>query len=145
MEKVEVLDSESCWNWKGSLGGLREQRARFGLFGKNRAAARVMWILLHGEIPKGLNVCHKCDNPKCVNPNHLFLGTQIDNILDCKNKGRIAKGEQHHKTHLTNEQVSEIRSLPKKQGLNQILAKKFGISSDQVCKIRNGKYWRHLL
>lgn len=87
-----------CWVWMGKLsrdgkgyGGLGNATKRR----KNMPVHRYSWRLHHGKIPAGMCVCHKCDNPPCVNPDHLFLGTYADNIADCVRKGRQAKGERN--------------------------------------------------
>src|SRR5271165_4726377 len=83
-DKVEKTDG--CWNWKAYIGP--DGYGRFGFRGKIPGPHRVSWELSFGPIPDGLNVCHKCDNRRCVRPDHLFLGTDRDNILDCIRKGR---------------------------------------------------------
>lgn len=90
-------------------------------------------------------VCHKCDNPGCVNPEHLFLGTQTENMQDCLSKGRVKyiahKGESNGRCKITREQAVEIKhsKLPRKE-----LVKKFGISRSMVGKIQQGLSWREL-
>ena len=84
-KKVNIGLANECWEWKASIeaGSLG-----YGSFG-NTLAHRASWNINKGEIPKGMQVLHRCDNPKCVNPLHLFLGTQADNIHDCMAKGRM--------------------------------------------------------
>lgn len=97
----EKIDKTSyCWNWTASSRG--NGYGAFKFKGKVIDAHRVSWMIHNGEIPKGLFVCHKCDNRKCVNPDHLFLGTQKDNMQDCKNKGRLVtpKKECFKKGHV---------------------------------------------
>jgi hypothetical protein len=100
-------------------------------------AHRVAWIKAHGPIPDGLYVLHRCDNPSCVNVDHLFLGTQSDNLKDASNKGRLP----HRK--LTDAQVSEIKillSMPNRP-THAAIAKQFGLSRCYVSQISRGERW----
>lgn len=85
--KVDVKSKEECWNWLASSRG--KGYGAFKLNGKVVDAHRVSWILHNGEIPENIFICHKCDNPSCVNPDHLFLGTHSDNMNDAYNKKRL--------------------------------------------------------
>lgn len=97
------------------------------------------------KIPKGKCVLHDCDSPPCVNPAHLFLGTQQDNIQDCVRKGRLKivhhKGEKHIGSKLTNEQVVEIRARTESQ---RKLAKEYGVSFQTISRIKRHEQWRHI-
>src|SRR5262245_5080249 len=90
---AKVQKSENCWEWIGC----RQKRTdgpTYGLFdfdGRLQGAHRVSWQIVNGPIPDGLFVLHRCDNAPCVRPDHLFIGTQSDNILDCSRKGRLKK------------------------------------------------------
>src|SRR4051812_41374624 len=92
-----------CWEWIATKPG---GRARF-YYGKEQYAARMSFRIYRGEIPKGILVCHTCDNPRCVNPSHLFLGTSKDNVQDMVTKGRTnpEKGEDRHCAKLTEKEV----------------------------------------
>ena len=140
-----VEKTETCWTWTGA------KRRRYGDFrlrvGKTVYAHRFSWEIANGRSPGKKKVCHTCDNPPCVNPDHLFLGTNRENALDAKAKGRLArqKGEAHGCHKLTSEQVLEIRKryIPRKvsQGF---LGKKFGVSQAMIgCIVRN-QNWTHL-
>lgn len=118
--------------------------------GKKRYYNRVQWAEIYGEIPKGMVIRHKCDNPSCININHLEIGTQKDNIQDCIKRGRWGypvshaskhKGIKHPKCKLTEEQVLEIYSDSRK---NTIMAKKYNINQATISKIKKGKSWKHL-
>lgn len=107
--KVAVGDADQCWLWQGPLSGNGYGRCAIGKRRAWMAAHRVSWTIHHGDIPQGLFVCHHCDVPLCVNPAHLFLGTQTDNMRDAASKGRCKGcrigGADHwarQKTHCVN-------------------------------------------
>jgi hypothetical protein len=87
--KVERGADDECWNWTGTTTGTGWPRGMLWVNGRNQLAPRISWQLHHGEIPEGLLVCHHCDNGLCVNPSHLFVGTQSDNMQDASRKGRL--------------------------------------------------------
>ena len=104
--KVSINQLNECWLWNACL-----DKKGYGKFQKYYAH-RYSWILIYGEIPDKLFVLHKCDNPRCVNPNHLFLGTQQDNLKDMRNKNRATyvNGEKHGRVKFSNELIKEIRN-----------------------------------
>jgi hypothetical protein len=105
------------------------------------SAHRHAYQLVHGEIPSGLFVCHSCDNRRCVRPDHLFLGTNQENLHDAVTKGRQMHGERHVKARLTEAQAREVLHS---QETTRALADRFGVSWNSVHFIRQGKTWRHL-
>ena len=135
-----VKKTETCWNWKGVKHkqgyGLFSYRSRYML------AHRVAWILFVGLIPEGMNICHKCDNTSCVNPNHLFLGTQKDNITDMFSKNRKShQRENHPKYKMTLEIIKKIFIL-REQGLTQIhIGLLCGVCQHMVSKVLRKKHW----
>jgi hypothetical protein len=143
---MKVQKSDACWLWVGhrNTGG-------YGVIcwnGKPWKAHRMAWILTNGKIPKGLNVLHRCDNPPCVNPAHLFLGTQADNVMDAFLKGRLhpyrrRTGEQHHMAKLTAEQVVQMRALRNSAPYHAI-AKQFGVSTMTAYRAITGQSWREI-
>ncbi len=133
-----------CWNWIGSKNDAGYGKLWFT--SKFWLAHRFSYTIHCGEIPAGLLVCHHCDNPSCVNPEHLFLGTQKDNMIDCGSKGRIRvgdrKGERHPLAKLTLGDVIVIKS---QVGANQNeLARNYGVSSRTINDIITGKNWKHV-
>jgi hypothetical protein len=113
------------------------------------SAHRFSWFLAYGEIRNGLYVLHKCDNPRCVRPDHLFLGTQADNIRDMDKKGRRGtmpglKGTRDPGSKLNEKQVIEIRTLYKNGTSQSLLAKRFKICQTNVSWIVRGKIWSHV-
>lgn len=142
--KVNKQHPNGCWLWTGYIdhngvgkfsGGPREMQI----------ASRASYILHNGPIPKGLVVRHKCDNPACVNPTHLELGTQRDNIRDMiereRGNWRAPKGEERHNAILTEDQVRYIRSSDER-GID--LAERFGVKPTTISAIRVGRLWKHL-
>lgn len=139
-----VEKTPTCWIWTGSTH--RQGYGRIGFRGNRAAYAhRVAWILTNGEIPSGMVVCHSCDNPPCVNPAHLFLGTQRENMLDAKRKGRLLgngrKGSDNNKSRLTEAQAARAKFGSEKL---TPLAREFGVSYQALHEIRKGNTWKHL-
>lgn len=135
-----------CWEWVGHR--FWSGYGRIYIKPKYRRAHRVSWEIKHGEIPKGMCVCHKCDNPACVRPSHLFLATHAENMIDKKNKNRAyrMKGVEHHQCKLTEKQVREIRKkyVPYKMSTNK-LGKIYGVSKATIQAIISSKSWTHLV
>jgi hypothetical protein len=140
-EKVRIGKPGECWEWQASLKN--NGYGQFGLNGRVMGSHRASYIMNFGEIPARLDVCHKCDNPKCVNPNHLFLGTRSDNMQDCSSKGRIARGETVSSSKLTELQVIEIHSLKGSASLSNV-ARTYNVSTATIICIWHGKTWKHL-
>lgn len=144
--KVKILKENDCWEWKYC-----KDKDGYGGFelthGNKQRAHRVSWELNYGPIPANLFVLHHCDNPSCVNPKHLFLGSASDNNKDCKNKGRArgggVKGEKNKMAKLTEKQVIEIREkyIPYKYSTYQ-LAKEYGMHASQIHKIVRNENWK---
>jgi hypothetical protein len=118
-----------CIEWQG-----RRNRQGYGINKKHVLAHRAAWQEAKGPIPEGLCVLHRCDNPACVNVEHLFIGTRADNAADRSAKGRSSR----HKAKLTLQQVSEIR---KSFGTQRQVAERFGISQTQVFRIKRALQW----
>lgn len=154
-----------CWEWLKSKGG---KYGKLHWMSKCLSAHKASYLAFKGGVPEGLQVCHTCDNPICVNPDHLWLGTAKENMRDCISKNRWRgtkgvkwtpewrknilskrkhadrKGEAHHRNKLTNEGVKEIREMLK-QNLSQTkIAKKFGVDPSTISHIKRGRLWPHL-
>lgn len=132
--RTEADPETGCWNWTGSLvdGYAHLTENRKGVY-----AHRRMWSLAYGPIPQGLWVLHRCDNPRCINPDHLFLGTNNDNVQDMVRKGRNHNAGQPRK--LNAEQVKEIRESTK---MCSELANQFGVSESNIRWIRKRGTWK---
>ncbi|MFA6992228.1 MAG: HNH endonuclease signature motif containing protein [Candidatus Gracilibacteria bacterium] len=148
LNKVKIGKPDECWLW---IGGVSSRG--YGNFcpthRKNIRAHRFSYELFKGKIPEGLLVCHKCDVPRCVNPDHLFVGTQSENILDCSQKGRLNKpdnrGEKCVRSKLNWGEVSEIRSMYLTKNFTQKkLGEIFGVCDRNISDIVKGVTWKVL-
>lgn len=160
--KFQINSSTGCWEWQEHL------LHGYGNF-RGIVASRASWILFVGTIPEGLYVLHKCDNPSCVNPKHLFTGTQKENIQDCIRKGRfnaegkgspgdrngarlhperLKRGEDNFKAKLTAKQVAYIRQTYKRLSNNVSnaadLAAKFGVTKKTILNVATKRFWKHV-
>jgi len=141
---VEINDLFDCWNWTACKD--RDGYGQFHFKSKQYKAHRVAWILSYGEIPEGLIVCHHCDNPSCINPTHLFLGTHLDNAKDRDLKGRGAdhRGNDGIESRLKPEQVIAIRELYQTEKNQSEIARMYKMSHSGIGLIVNRKTWKHI-
>ncbi len=138
-EYVDKKSDVECWHWTGCCTGRGYGQIKINM--KMIYTHRFSWQIHFGEIPKDLCVLHKCDNPICVNPKHLFLGTQEDNIFDMHQKDRQAKGENHGQHKLTVKQVEQIRGLKEKYTQREI-AKMFDVCHATIASIHSNITWK---
>lgn len=141
--KVAIGNPNDCWEWQAS-----RNKDGYGKFDSTNSH-RVAWKLTYGEIPHELFVCHKCDNPPCCNPNHLFVGTAAINNLDMKIKGRSRggrlSGEDHPKSKLTNEQVKQIKTMHANGLSDRKIARQFGVVQTTISAIVTGRSWKQIV
>lgn len=148
--KVEKGSPGECWTWKGQLNGGRPgyQYGKLSVRQKWYGAHRISYFIAHGELPDNLLVCHHCDNPLCVNPDHLFLGTSSDNTKDMLNKGRAGysfhfrRGEEHFKAKLTNHDIPVIRKRIANGERCADIAESFNVSRVTIWRIGKGLTWK---
>lgn len=144
-EKVKKTDN--CWLWMSTThsngNGFRYGYFRYG--NKNVRAHRMSWIIQNGFIPDGKCICHTCDNPQCVNPSHLFIGSRLDNMRDAKVKNRLATGEKHGRAKLNWVIVGRIRKIcqaGRSGGGIDAMARKFNIARSTIYKIMRNQTWQ---
>lgn len=136
----QVLVDDGCWEW-----GATRSRAGYGVIQESgrlrKFAHRLSYEIFVGD-PTGMSVCHHCDNPGCVKPSHLFLGTQADNMRDMRGKGRAARGERNGMAKLTRAEVKRIRELANDGALSQRqIGNRFGVHQQTVSRIKLGLRW----
>lgn len=135
-------DDNDCWNWIG-----RKDRDGYGgviLNGKNIRGHRLSYAYFNNVTVKSLEgflVCHKCDNPSCVNPDHLFLGTVKDNLMDARDKGRAFVGEKNNKAKLKSLDIPIIRNDSRKHA---IIAKDYNVTRATISNIKRRSTWKHI-
>lgn len=153
MSKVSPEPMSGCWLW--TTGTHPFGYGLFWMDDNTIGAHRAAWMIFKGEIPNGMSVLHRCDVPECVNPDHLFLGTQGDNVRDCVAKGRnkncmtshpelICRGEQQGHSKLSTQDVLYIRSHCFERGDMARLGRMFGVTSAAIAMIIKRKNWRHI-
>ncbi len=142
---VAINNSDECWNWNSphSTG-----YGRFQFNKRKYSAHRISWVLANGEIENNLCVCHHCDNRACVNPEHLFLGTYRDNILDAARKGRHKNpsfiGHKNPAAKLSERDVIEIRRRHAEGETQRSIANDYPINFKAISKICLRQRWRHI-
>jgi hypothetical protein len=148
--KVKKGKPLECWPW---IAAFRNNRVslKYGAFwlnGRHQPASRVALILSGVDVPEGMDVCHRCDNPPCCNPAHLFVGTAQDNMDDKTSKSRQVMGCRVHTAKLTAEDVLAIRALkpeqPGQRGLAKALAEKYGVRQTHINDIWARRTWRQI-
>ena len=137
-DKVDKKGPDDCWEWMAS------KIRGYGVIwvaGRQMFSSRVSWELANGQIPKGMCVLHHCDNPSCVNPAHLFVGTNADNSSDMVKKGRQARGKMNGATKLSEQSVREIKRLLDEGYLLREIAEKYAVCIATIGFIKTGRNW----
>lgn len=143
MRTMWVPDPDTgCWIWSGNRD--KDGYGRVSMRGVWNRAHRVMYSNQVGDIPDGLFVCHSCDNPPCVNPEHLFAGTHADNMADCSRKGRrpAFPGESNPSSKLTETDVANVRFMKEDGIMQKDIADHFGVTPGTISLIVLGKTWK---
>lgn len=138
--RVQVGEPDECWSWLACLttAGYGQIQAGSKMVYAHRISASI-----HGMEPKGFCVCHKCDNPSCVNPSHLFLGTHAENMADCRRKGRAAKGGKNGTSKLCAMDIPKIRKRLRDGESQGNVARSLGVDQTTIWAIAHGKTWVH--
>ena len=142
IHRISLDEPTGCWNWRGPIdkGGYGKTKYNGKFISAHRLSA-ILWLRIDRNDPR--QVMHKCDNPGCVNPDHLRIGTYSENVLDSISKGRNAfvGGEKNGHSKLTDAAVREIR---KSTEVQSVLARRFGVNQSQISRAKTAKRWRHL-
>jgi len=141
---LKVDKAGDCWLWMGKWS-IGNDYGAIKIRQKVWMTHRLAWTLVVGPIPDGQCVLHRCDTPRCVRPDHLFLGTQIQNVDDRQKKQRQARGERSGASKLTDSTVAEIRALYAAGGVSQrALGRRFGTDNSTICRVVNRERWTHV-
>lgn len=140
-KKIMPVSESGCWLWLGVL-----HKTGYGIY-NGKSVHRFAYVLYKGEIPNGLFVCHSCDVRSCLNPDHLFLGTNQDNMNDMKRKGRAPnnRGSNNPTSKLTEDKVRLIKYYLKKGNTCKKIAVQFSVKASTIKAISSGKNWRHVI
>jgi hypothetical protein len=136
--KIERIPFAGCWIWLGGTTSTGYGRWMASSKGPGIKAHRLAWALYRGE-PGNPMVCHHCDTPLCVNPDHLFLGNQKANMGDAAKKRRTAQGEGHGSRKLATEDIEQIRAS---SATNKDLARQYGVHFHTIARIKRGELWK---
>lgn len=143
-DKVDIAGPDDCWEWTGARC---QGYGKFGIGQTLYKSSRLSYAIENGD-PGNFNICHSCDNPPCVNPAHLWVGTQQDNMNDCIVKNRLANpeetrhiGEENGRTSLTEDDIITIRASDKSR---KILAEHFDVDPATISEIQLGNSWQHV-
>lgn len=139
-------EPNGCWVWTGFCDRYGYGKQMVGANGHNWMwlAHRLAYQMLVGPLPDSAQVLHRCDNPPCCNPEHLFLGDPKANALDRTYKGRTPSGEKHYNAKLTDAAVRDIRRRLAKGELAKVLATEYGVGIKSIYAVRDGRTWRHV-
>ncbi len=143
---VDTRGRDECWPWRGHLshgyGAIQRRLVRY------QATHLALKFGKGVEVPVGMFACHTCDNPPCCNPEHLWVGTSAENILDMTEKGRRRSltrlGNENPNGKLRDEDIEDILAHPRRYGLNIELAEKYGVHKAYICRLRRGHVWKGL-
>ncbi len=135
----KVEKGPGCWEWVA--GCFDEGYGCFSINKRSIGSHRIVYEMGHGEIPKGMLICHHCDNRRCVRPSHLFIGTQSDNLKDASNKGRMNRGTNNPACKLTEQQILAIRKDTRPQ---REIAKDYKVDQRNIWSIIHRQTWKHI-
>lgn len=142
--EAKIRKSEGCWEWTASCAGKGYGQMKLPKQRRQEYSHRLAYLIYVGQIPPKTDVCHTCDNPKCCNPKHLFLGTSHDNHVDMVNKDRHLPGERNGNSVLSDGEVRQIRSCLKAGIVQTKIAAMFNVSQITISRINTGARWNLL-
>lgn len=146
LNPVFINKTTGCWEWTGSYSTTGYGRVTVRVDGKNETffAHRLAFGIFNGSLLKDSFICHACDNPKCVNPKHLFAGTHNENMRDMQSKRRHGYGVRNGNAVLTEDDVREVRNLLAQGLSNAEIGRRFKVGATSISRIKLGKGWKHV-